>query len=52
MHIHDNVCYCLCERVSERVPVNENMLDMFTGKMGARVNLWVQEEELGWCESA
>ena len=36
----------------ERERVNENMLNMFTREMGARVNLEVQEEELGWCESA
>ena len=32
MHIHDNVCYCVWERESERVRVNENCLICLQGK--------------------
>ena len=36
MHIHDNVCYCVCVRESERVRVNEICLICLQGK-------WEQE---------
>ena len=31
MHIHDNVCYCVCERESKRVRVNENCMICLQG---------------------
>ena len=47
MHIHDNVCYCVCERESERVCVNENCLICLQGKWERVWIYWGKKKSLG-----